>query len=94
MKWNFKNRIKSFVIRFKKSQNLIWLSRFDKISSRLWYKLSYSAPTIQNYKFFERNHGRLMKVIQTKNENITSSKSLLFSNLYFFNRYSIKVIDN
>lgn len=61
------NRIRSYFIRRKKARDMWgWLARYDAASTRSWAILTNGEPSIERFNRWERNHGRLLRLIAAK----------------------------
>lgn len=61
------NRIKSYLTRRKKARD-IWgyLARWDNACARSWAFLTNGEPSVERFNRWERNHGRLLRLIAAK----------------------------
>lgn len=61
------NRIKSSLTRRRKARDMFgWLTRWDAACARSWAILSNGEPSIERFNRWERNHGRLLRLIAAK----------------------------
>lgn len=60
-------RIRSYFTRRKKAHDMFgWLARYDAASARSWAILTNGEPSIERFNRWERNHGRLLRLIAAK----------------------------
>lgn len=60
-----------FIKRMKKADPQSWILRWDYACARLWKALGQKPCTVEKFKWFERNHARLMRVAARKRNWIT-----------------------
>ena len=65
------NRIRSYFIRRKKARDTWgWLARYDAASARSYSILSNGKMSKERFERWERNHGRLLRLLAAKKPGI------------------------
>jgi len=59
-------RLCARIARRKKARLKNWLPRWDRACKRMWRKLETKPATLENFEWFDRNHGRLMDLSRAK----------------------------
>ncbi len=79
-------RLKSKIIRLKKSQNLNWLHRWQAACNKIWIKFSRMPVEEKSLKWMEKHHNKLMKlsVIRCRNLKKSSVQSAVYQILNTF----------
>lgn len=54
--------IKIFLIRRKKRKPFNFLRRWDKLQMKIWYRFNNMEANEKSFKWFQKNHQRLMRL--------------------------------